>query len=996
MKSNCSLRRSRPLVSLRSAALASVCASVVLVVPKADAQVYIWDGGSASSSNWSDVANWSGFLPTSSYASEIRMQGSARKTNTNNLGTLKMGRLLLDGSNWFLSGNAFDFQGGGKIDTIGSNNIIANNLIFNTAPNLDREVKVSVGAGNNLTLSGNISGTGTIAMVASGILNLNGTNTNTGGLSAYFGTVNASTAALGGPINIQGPASLNWNVASSASWNKAISGSGFINKIGAGVLTLSGVNDFSGTLQISAGSIIASDVASLGTGSVVFDGFGNSNLYFSNSADQTFAGNFSSTAVGGSPSHTILDSGAGLLSLTGDIEDNLQLVVFSGSHLKITGDGLTDRMTVYNGGKLEINIDNPNKPYNLNGELSNSGQVIKTGAGILNWTKTMANFLGWVTVQEGEIDVDADNFTQTVQVAQPAFLFLGDGVFNGTVTGNGTIVKSDANTLDMTKAQNGFSGALYANDGLTLIKDSSVGTGRVNVGTGATVNYTSVGSVSPQFTFTGNGFLNFTGTSGGTHMLKGTDKFNGTVHVLNGSLYMTTQNFGGNMDIQNGNTFGLEQDIDGIFSGHLYNSGHFRKTGLGEVTLGANAVAGFSGDITVNQGGLRIKDADFSQNLTINNNSKFIVDTTTNRDWLGNIVSMNGTFVKDGTGTLSVTDKTIDTLEVNKGTLYVKPGTLTSDYIKVVQAGRLRLGGELSAVNTNTVINSGEISGTGRMSGTVDNQAAGRIVVGGADTTEFQGQINNYGSIQLTGGTLQVEDKINNRAGSLISGRGVLRTAGYTGGTGVVNEGVVSFSGGYSDVFGDVSNITGGQILTVGGGTTTFHDDVVHNGSEIRTAAGSRTVFLGGLSGAGNFTGTGTVEIQGDLRPGNSPAHVTFGGDLELGQTATTTMELGGLQLGTQYDSITVLGTAHLAGNLNVKFYNGFASSYGDTFQLFTGNLDGMFDSISLPTLQGGLYWDTTKLYSEGKIQTVPEPASLAVIGIGVVSILKRRRKGAK
>ena len=75
-------------------------------------------------------------------------------------------------------------------------------------------------------------------------------------------------------------------------------------------------------------------------------------------------------------------------------------------------------------------------------------------------------------------------------------------------------------------------------------------------------------------------------------------------------------------------------------------------------------------------------------------------------------------------------------------------------------------------------------------------------------------------------------------------------------------------------LYGKVTNTGTGSILTVGGGTTTFHDDVVHNGAEIRTSSGARTVFLGAQSGAGNFTGTGTIGVPThDARTMNSSSN---------------------------------------------------------------------------------------------------------------------------
>ena len=76
------------------------------------------------------------------------------------------------------------------------------------------------------------------------------------------------------------------------------------------------------------------------------------------------------------------------------------------------------------------------------------------------------------------------------------------------------------------------------------------------------------------------------------------------------------------------------------------------------------------------------------------------------------------------------------------------------------------------------------------------------------------------------------------------------------GSTGLSNNGVLAFSAGTTDIRGDVLNVNAGKIVTAGGGVTTFYDDVTHNGSEIRTQMGGRTVFFGVQSGAGPFTGT--------------------------------------------------------------------------------------------------------------------------------------------
>ena len=163
--------------------------------------------------------------------------------------------------------------------------------------------------------------------------------------------------------------------------------------------------------------------------------------------------------------------------------------------------------------------------------------------------------------------------------------------------------------------------------------------------------------------------------------------------------------------------------------------------------------------------------------------------------------------------------------------------------------------------------------------------------------------------------------------------------------------------------------------------------------TEIRTSAGGASVFFGAVSGAGPFTGTGTVYFEGDLRPGNSPAAVLYEGDLVLGGAATLTLELGGLALGAQYDHLNVGGTLTEDGTLDVVLYNNFAPHFGDTFDLFdAGALAGNFDDVNLPALSGDLTWDDSQLASTGTLRVVPEPG-IGVLLASALALLGLRRR---
>ena len=216
----------------------------------------------------------------------------------------------------------------------------------------------------------------------------------------------------------------------------------------------------------------------------------------------------------------------------------------------------------------------------------------------------------------------------------------------------------------------------------------------------------------------------------------------------------------------------------------------------------------------------------------------------------------------------------------------------------------------------------------------------------------------------------------------------------------LTNMGSLSLVAGTSDIHGDIANtgtiaVSGGA----GGGTQTaiFHDDVLQNGALTVSAVGatrSVAVFLGSYSGAGGITGGGDVFFEGDLRPGNSPASVTYSANVSLASTTRLTMELGGRTEGSQYDHLAVTGGFALGGNLDVVLIGGFAPESGDRFNLFDYNsatLSGNFTAINLPTLAPGLAWDTSNFRTTGELLVVPEPTTAMLLGIGLLGTLRRR-----
>ncbi|CAN5529920.1 hypothetical protein BH11PLA2_BH11PLA2_50330 [soil metagenome] len=284
----------------------------------------------------------------------------------------------------------------------------------------------------------------------------------------------------------------------------------------------------------------------------------------------------------------------------------------------------------------------------------------------------------------------------------------------------------------------------------------------------------------------------------------------------------------------------------------------------------------------------------------------------------------------------------------------------------VFNDGFLQLNGSQARVTGFVQNLSGVVQGIGRFTVGMNNGTTGTIRVLTGHYLVIDGIGNtNSGNIELNGGTLEYTKPLSNLNTGFISGRGEFRGGtSNPGGNGLSNLGVIAFSAGFTDVRGDVLNNSGGKIVTAGGGVTTFYDDVTHNGAEIRTQAGGRSVFFGSQSGAGPFTGTGIVEYSGDLRPGNSPALVTHEGTVILNSSAKFVAELDGTTAGTQYDQLRIAGAVYLAGTLQVTLLNGFTPALGSQFRIVDNTspfaVDGTFNNLP----EGSLFNANSTLFT--------------------------------
>ncbi|ECS2631330.1 fibronectin-binding autotransporter adhesin ShdA, partial [Salmonella enterica subsp. enterica] len=119
------------------------------------------------------------------------------------------------------------------------------------------------------TFDNAISGSGKVEKSGDDALTLSGANTYTGGTLISDGTLVASNVEALGTGDVTDNAVLELNTG--GDFDNAISGSGQVEKSGDGTLTLSGSNTYTGGTTINDGTLIATSVDALGSGDVTDD-----------------------------------------------------------------------------------------------------------------------------------------------------------------------------------------------------------------------------------------------------------------------------------------------------------------------------------------------------------------------------------------------------------------------------------------------------------------------------------------------------------------------------------------------------------------------------------------------------------------------------------------------------------------------------------------------------------------------------------------------------
>jgi autotransporter-associated beta strand protein len=361
----------------------------------------------------------------------------------------------------------------------------------------------------------------------------------------------------------------------------------------------------------------------------------------------------------------------------------------------------------------------------------------------------------------------------------------------------------------------------------------------------------------------------------------------------------------------------------------------------------------------------------------------------------GGTLAANGTFALDNAG---ANLRPVNLLGSGGGLAATAGNILTVDGVigSAANTGPLVIGIPASSANNNTA---GLLPGTG--TGTVNAAvyATGTVVLTNANyftggtllpsgTLKING-INalggaNYGGLTFNGGTLQYSTNSNGNNGSAdltsIGTAGVTLAAG--GGTVDVNGNNITYAGsignGGSGALTVKSSLANG-VLTLQGantyaGNTTITNVTVLANNTGGSAAGSGNVTVqngGTLAGAGALDGSVTVTAGGTLAPGNPLGTLSLGNNLTLATGSKTFVQVQHSPL--TNDAVIIAGALTEGGTLVVTNSGVIAFSAGDSFNLFNaaGSYAGSFSTISLPSLNPGLFWSTSRLAVDGTIGVV-------------------------
>lgn len=826
----------------------------------------------------------------------------------------------------------------------------------------------SDGTARTVTLDVNAPSSGNLGLVT--INQTGGTAFNTLAINNNF-ALTSSAMFVGG-----------WNGAPSAGRGAVTQSTGTVTMAAGSDLVVGYGAGSTGTYTLSGGNLLANQSEFIGSiGSGTFTQMGGTNSLPASAVGYLNLG----TSVGGVGTYNL--SGGNLIVTKNEIVGDAGTGIFNqtGGTNTILG-GFNLNLGNSNGGSGTYTISN-NATLTVANNLyvGNSG----TAVGTLN---IQNNSSVWVTnafwfYDHGTVNLSGGTLRFGLYV--PA-----GGIFNytgGTVqlSGNKTIGLDDTIQLIYGPIPTIPTGKGLTIEGVSNIRsDVNISGGKLTIKNngGPAIADVGIGWVSdtPTVTVSADGDLTYE---------------NGNLRLADSGLPATLHVTG------SGSTATISNDF---YVGYN-NTGHLQIDSAGVVTNNGNAAIATSvagGDATLTGQG---STWNIGGNLTVGTAGAGTLNVNSGATVsVGSVLTVNSQStvnINGGTLRLVGLNTAAANFHYNYGTIVLAGGTRTigSDPVisqifgsaAVLTAGR-NLTIEGSAIlNEPLTLNGGTLRATGLALNSTFQFSGGVLQIDG-------GSIVNASSLSIpSGGELRIAGTaampIAGAAGSTITCTGItaLGSSASVNGFGtqgnvIVGQTVLTLQDANDVVFdalsytsigngvnGGVINATNGLTLNFGGNivgvgninsTNISTKPLINNGHIVGNTSLQKITLNGYVKGVGTFD---NVTTTGTFSPGLSPAVVSTT-NLTVGLTGTLLMELGGTTAGSGYDQLQDAGTLTVGGILQIALINGFTPAAGQSFDLLNwGSLNGTFSTLDLPTLAGGLSWNTSQLYTTGVLSVV-------------------------
>jgi len=271
----------------------------------------------------------------------------------------------------------------------------------------------------------------------------------------------------------------------------------------------------------------------------------------------------------------------------------------------------------------------------------------------------------------------------------------------------------------------------------------------------------------------------------------------------------------------------------------------------------------------------------------------------------------------------------------------------------------------------------------------------GKILTLDGDVTFSGGSYNGFGTLRQNGDAIVLGDtQIGMSTYDMDGQSGSAHTTILDGVKLTMNVGHLDTNG--SDQFDGTLHIAG-ELEVHNQPNAWTMDGVIYFDHGV--VSGAPVVVSGEVYGDGTFdTDVGNIGL---LSPGGSPGQISVLGSYDQGPAGVLDLEIGGPVPVDEHDRVWISGNAAFDGTLNLIFVDLFAPKAGQTFELIRvdGLVSGDFAAIHIVGLAPGFEYTAKfergvlvlRAVNDGRI--IPEPASAVLLGIGALSLLRRRRR---